>query len=528
MERLAGKVILLWGWRRALTAFLAGAVAAFSQPPFDFFAVGFVSFTVLVWLLDGAAGRPGERLLMRVLRPFLIGWWFGFGYFVAGLWWIGNALLVEADAFAWALPLAVLGVPALLALFYGVATALARLMWSDGPARIAAIALAFGIAEWLRTFVLTGFPWNAIGQAAMPIPPLMQSVGVVGMVGMNALTVLVFAMPAVLAERRGRIAGLSLAALLIVLHAGYGYVRISTADTAGEEPLVQVRLVQPSIVQSSKWDAGMRDTIFSTYLDMSRWPAQEGAPRPDLIVWPETSVPFILSERPDALVVLGQLVEEGQTLLLGAVRMEGAGAGQSARYYNSVTAINDSGETYDAIDKIRLVPFGEYLPLSDLLSRFGMSRLVESVADFSAGSQRRPIVTAGGVSALPFICYEIIFPGIAGYGDEDADLILNVTNDAWFGDTPGPYQHFRQAQIRAVEAGRPLVRSANNGISGVVDAYGRTIDAFAMNAVGVLDVAVPRQKLHAPVDPGLAGAGILVILGLWTSIASIRDRRRSD
>src|SRR5690606_36560334 len=215
MERLAGKVILLWGWRRALAAFLAGAVAALSQPPFDFFAVGFVSFTVLVWLLDGAAARPGERWPMRVLRSFLIGCWFGFGYFVAGLWWIGNALLVEAGAFAWALPLAVLGVPALLALFYGMATALARLMWSDGAARIAAIALAFGIAEWLRTFVLTGFPWNAIGQAAMPIPLLMQSVGVVGMVGMNALAVLVFAMPAVLAERRGRIAGLSLAALLM-------------------------------------------------------------------------------------------------------------------------------------------------------------------------------------------------------------------------------------------------------------------------------------------------------------------------
>src|SRR5690606_22152245 len=155
----------------------------------------------------------------------------------------------------------------------------------------------------------------------------------------------------------------------------------------------------------------------------------------------------ILSERPDALVALGELVEEGQTLLLGAVRMEGAGAGQSARYYNSVTAINDRGETYDAIDKIRLVPFGEYLPLSDLLSRCGMRRLVVSVAGFSACSQRRPIVTAGGVSALPFICYEIIFPGVAGYGDADADLILNVTTEAWFGYTPGPYQHSRQAEI---------------------------------------------------------------------------------
>ncbi|MEO3384833.1 apolipoprotein N-acyltransferase [Mesorhizobium sp. CAU 1741] len=528
MERLAGKVILLWGWRRALAAFLAGAVAALSQPPFDFFAVGFISFPVLVWLLDGAAGRPGERFVQRLLRPFLIGWWFGFGYFVAGLWWVGNALLVEADAFAWALPLAIFGLPALLAVFYGVATALARLAWSDGAGRIAAIALGFGVAEWLRTFVLTGFPWNAIGQAAMPVPLLMQTVTVIGMVGMNALVVLVFAMPAVLAARRGRIFGLSLAALLMMLHAGFGYYRLSTAQTASEEPLLHVRLVQPSIVQSSKWDAQMRDSIFSTYLDMSRRPQPAGSPPPDLIVWPETAVPFILSERPDALVALGELVEDGQTLMVGAVRMERGSADRSARYYNSVTAINDGGETYDAIDKIRLVPFGEYLPLSGLLSRLGMSRLVESVADFSAGSQRRPITTAGGVTALPFICYEIIFPGIAGHGGEDADLILNITNDAWFGDTPGPYQHFRQAQIRAVEAGRPLVRSANNGISGVVDAYGRTIDAFGMDAIGVLDIAVPRQRLTSAFDPRLAGMGVLVILGLWTILASIRDRRRFD
>ncbi|MBX9463613.1 MAG: apolipoprotein N-acyltransferase [Aquamicrobium sp.] len=527
MERLAGRVILLWGWRRALAAFLAGAVAALGQPPFDFFAACLIAFPVLVWLLDGAASAPGERLLRRVFRPFLTGWWFGFGYFLAGLWWTGNALLVEADLFAWALPLAVFGLPALLAVFHGLAAVIARLLWSDGLGRIAAIAFAFGAAEWLRGVVLTGFPWNAIGQAAMPIPLLMQSVGVVSMTGMNALAVFVFAMPALLASPRGRLAGFGLVGVLIAAHVGYGAWRLSTADAA-PDTLVNVRIVQPSIDQTEKWDATVRDRIFSTYLDLSARPQAEGAPRPDLIVWPETSVPFILADRPDALVALGELVADGQTLLVGAVRVEGGARPQDARYYNAVVGINAAGETYDAVDKIRLVPFGEYLPFTDLLGRLGMTRLVQSVSDFSSGGPRRSIETAGGVRALPFICYEIIFPGIAGYGTADADLILNVTNDAWFGDTPGPYQHFRQAQIRAVEAGRPMVRAANNGISGVVDAYGRVIDAFAVDAVGVLDVAVPSQRVASLGSPPLAGASFLVILGLWAALTCLISAYRTD
>lgn len=525
MERLAGKVILLWGWRRALVAVLAGALTALAQPPFDFFAVGFVSFPVLVWLLDGAAGVPGESLLRRAARPFLIGWCFGFGYFLGGLWWIGNALLVEADLFAWALPFAVFGIPALLALFYGFATLLARCLWSDGIARVAALAFGFAVAEWLRTFLLTGFPWNAIGQAAMPVPLLMQSLGVVGMVGMNALAAFVFAMPALLASNQHRKTGLALAAAIAALHVGYGMFRISTADPS-PQTLTTVRIVQPSIDQTQKWDASLREDIFRTYLDLSASPADQ-AKRPDLILWPETAVPFILSQRPDALTALGALVEEGQTLLAGAVRVEGDGS--SPRYYNAVIAIDDAGQIYDAADKVRLVPFGEYLPFSGILSRLGMQRLVHSVSDFSAGSSRHAITTASGVKAVPFICYEIIFPGMAGHGDADGDLILNVTNDAWFGDTPGPYQHFRQAQLRAVEAGRPLVRAANNGISGVIDAYGRVVDAFAINAVGVIDAAVPAQRLGpSPVRPSYIGAGILALLGLWALGAALLGVRERD
>ena len=522
MERLAGKVILLWGWRRALAAFLAGSLLALAQPPYDFFAVGFVSFPVLVWLLDGAASSPGEGWARRLRVPFLIGWWFGFGFFLAGLWWTGNALLVEADLFAWALPFAIFGLPALLAVFPAFAAVLARLLWSDGIGRIAALAFAFALAEWLRTFVLTGFPWNAVGQAAMPIPLLMQSVTIVGMEGMNALAVLVFAMPALLASDRDRARGAVLALLLVAAHAGFGAWRLAAGEGT-PETLAKVRIVQPSILQTQKWDAAEQDRIFATYLEMSARPA-EGA-EPDLIVWPETAVPFVLSERPDALTALGELIGPQQTLLAGAVRTEG---GPSGRYYNAVVAINGEGETFDAVDKLHLVPFGEYLPFSQVFSRIGLRQVVQSVAAFSPGSERHAIETRPGIRVLPFICYEIIFPHVAGHGGIDADIILNVTNDAWFGDTPGPYQHLRQAQIRAVEAGRPLVRAANNGISAVIDAKGRILDAFAIDAVGVLDVEVPRQHLASPVDPWIVAGAIMLAFCLWACFTGIGSRRRVD
>jgi apolipoprotein N-acyltransferase len=530
MERLAGWVILLWGWRRTLTAFLAGAFAVLAQAPYDFIAVCFISFPVLVWLLDGATASHRPGFFRKILPAFSIGWWFGFGYFLAGLWWIGGAVLIEAEDFAWALPFAVLGVPLMMAFFYGFATALARLLWTDGIGRIFALAFAFGIAEWLRTFVLTGFPWNAIGYAAMPIPLLMQSVSVVSMTAMNALAVFVFAMPALLAARKHLRTGMVLAVLLIATHVGYGYWRLSV-EIAPAEKTLALRIVQPSIDLNEKWDGAVRDRIFRTMLEFSSQPAEADAPKPQLILWPETAVPFLFTDRPDALVALGELLQDGQMLITGTIREEGGrGANAAARYYNSVVAINDKGEIVDAVDKVHLVPFGEYLPLSDWLARIGLTQIVAGPMDLSAGSERHALMLPGGIGALPFICYEIIFPALVAKDAASSDLLLNVTNDAWFGDTPGPYQHFRQAQIRAVETGKPLVRAANNGISGIVDERGRIIDALAINARGVIDAEVPIRPANVTEyhQQRLIGVVILLVFCLVSTFTFIRRKFRPN
>ncbi len=524
LSRIASRLLLLYGWRRYALSFLAGGLASFAQAPFDFFAVCLISFPVHVWLLDGAAVDSDARL-RRFLAPFATGWWFGFGYFLGGLWWVGNAMFVDLARYAWALPVAVLLLPALLALFYGLAAALARPFWSDGLGRIVALAAAFGIAEWLRAVVFTGFPWNAIGYAAMPVPAMMQSVGIVGMTGMNALAVLVFSLPALLAARRHRRMGIAILLVLAAVHVGFGWFRLSLP--AEGDDVLTARIVQPAIDQSEKWNSAVRDRIFQTFLEMSDESPADGAGRPQLILWPETSVPFILQDRPDALSALGELVHDDQVLLAGAVRVEGESAiDPDARFYNSVVGINSAGVMFDAVDKVHLVPLGEFVPLESWLSQIGITKLVELPGGFSAGTTRHAIEVAPGVGAVAYVCYEVIFPGIAVADTGDAALIVNVTNDGWFGRSPGPYQHFRQAQLRAVEAGRPMIRAANNGISGVVDARGRIVDALALDAVGILDVDVPlagSDRLRT-VHAGKIGWSIVLLLALVGVVFQLRNR----
>lgn len=531
MERIAESIMLSWGGRRMLVAFAAGALSVLALPPFNFFAVLFVSFPVLVWLLDGASGSAERGLLGRMRPAFATGWWFGFGYFVAGLWWLGNALLVDANGFAWALPLAVLGLPAVLAVFYGVATSCAWLLWSDGIGRIAALGAAFGLVEWARGFILTGFPWNTIGYAAMPAPLMMQSAELVGIYGMSALTVFVFSAPALVGTRRGAVAGMLAALVLFSGHIGYGWFALHRLD-AGEQPPTRaiIRIVQPAIDQSAKWDTDERERIFARLLQFSAVPPREGEPRPTHIVWPETALPFLLTENPGALSRIADMLPVGQTLVTGAVRFEDGVGGAPPRYYNTIYAIDDEGQIIGSADKAHLVPFGEYLPLEAWMRRFGFTPVAETFGGFSPADRRGLLALPGGLAAVPLICYEAIFPDMAHLPEGRASLLLNLTNDAWYGITPGPYQHLRQAQLRAVETRLPLVRGANNGISAVVDAGGRILGSLPLGEAGVFDIVLPPQSdqfLHMRIRQFNFGL-IIAIMVVLALVARRSKKQRLD
>ncbi|MGU3399382.1 apolipoprotein N-acyltransferase [Brucellaceae bacterium D45D] len=531
IEKIAGRITSLSGWRRALVAFLSGAFASLAQAPYDFLLAGFISFPVLIWLIDGVRISPDAGAIRRLFPAALVGWWFGFGYFVCGLWWIGTALLVDAEQFAWAVPLAVLGLPAFLSIFYAFATLIARGLWSGGIGRIFALSFGFALAEWLRSFLLTGFPWNAIGYAAMPTPLLMQSVAVVGLFGMSALAVVVFASPALLAGGRFARCGLALAAMIAVAHVGFGAWILSRAPAAGEQKGgLTIRIVQPSIAQALKWDDGERRSIFDKLIELTARPSVEDKPRPDVIVWPETAVPYLLSSTPQALARIGETLQPGQLLLTGAVREQMSADGSAPRYYNSILSINDEGRIIGAADKVHLVPFGEYLPFESFLRGLGLQEVVEMPGGFTAAPSRHPVAVMNNIHFLPLICYEAIFPDELGFSGPKVDAILNVTNDAWYGDTPGPYQHFRQAQLRAVEQGLPLIRAANNGISAVTDAYGRITNHLSLNEIGVIDADLsPARAPFWGKAPGLIQTVIALLTLLAASVAfRLSFHRRFD
>lgn len=486
MDRLANAVVLSWGWRRRGIAFAAGALSSLSQPPFFAFPLLWITLPVLVWLLDGAVAQGRSGRVRRLPPAFAAGWWFGFGYFLAGLWWIGAAFLVEADTFGWLMPLAVVALPAGLALFWGLGAMAAQVLWSDDWRRIFALGAGLGGAEWLRGHIFTGFPWNLLGYALTAGEVMMQSAALFGVYALNVLAVVIFAAPA--AERSRSVAPIMLSFAAVAALGAYGLIRLAGADV-GFVPETRIRIVQPALDQLQKWDPANKDEVLSTYFRLS---SPEGAALMPgtVLVWPESAFPFPLTREPGVLAAIAELLPPGATLVTGAYRTETLSNGER-HVFNSIYTIADDGAVLDAYDKTHLVPFGEYLPAADLLRRLGLRQLVRY--GFTAGP-RRPLVTLPkGLSFAPLICYEVVFPGAVLPRGPRPDFLLNVTNDGWFGTTIGPYQHFHQARVRAVEEGLPLIRAANTGISGKIDPYGRVV------AVGTLGVT-------ASIDTGLARA----------------------
>lgn len=498
---LIAKLRASTGFRRQLAAFVAGALTTLALAPFNFLPICFFTFPVLIFLLDGVyssqEGRHGYRLAA------LTGWSFGFGYFVAGLWWLASAMFIDLAAYGWTIPFAIFGLPAVLALFFALATFIQAAVCRLGYGRIVALGFAFGIAEWLRGSLLTGFPWNEVGYLAMSIPLLMQSSAVIGLYGVNALAVMVFATPALLGERGkettdNRILGFSIAFLLVLFDIGFGLYRLyplaTPEETAAQADHIRVRLIQPSIPQTEKIDDTARLANFNLQLALTSAPTLHNAPLPDLVVWAETSVPYVFEYAPGAARRLGEALQDGQLALVGTVRAERL-PGLDPILFNALEVINSRGEIIASADKVHLVPFGEYLPLSDLFSRLGMSAIAQVAGGYTEGLVRQSIPLDNGITLLPLICYEAIFPTEMDYEGASANVIVNISNDAWFGTTPGPWQHFQQARLRAVEQGLSLIRATNNGISAVVDPYGRIIAKLEYNAVGFIDSAVPIMSV---------------------------------
>ena len=489
------------GWRRSALAAGLGALAATALPPAHALPLLLVSFTGLVWLIH-ASRSPWHAAVA--------GWWFGLAHFICGIYWIGAALLTDPSRFGWMVAPAVIGLSAGFALFPALAAFAARLPALSCAGRVLALAVTWTAAEWLRGTIFGGFPMNLMGTVWAPSLGMVQGAALAGVHGLSFVTVLAAAAPAALAASRvdespGRrpwlLPGAAFALLAAVWIGGQARLALAPDQAAGD---IRLRLVQANIAQTLKWQEGERAAAIARHLSLSQG---DGFAAADVVIWPEAAVTFLLNESPRLKAFVSRAAPPGGYLITGAPRRTRS-AGRTIAFWNSLHVLDPAGAIAARYDKHHLVPFGEFIPLRAVLP---LPLLAYGGRDHSAGPGPRTLSLPGLPPFSPLICYEAIFPGeavAAGVSpDERPHWLLNITNDAWFGHTAGPYQHFQAARFRAVEEGMPLVRVANTGISAVVDSYGRVVGRLGLGETAVLD---------APLPPPLAAPPPMARLGLWT------------
>lgn len=482
---LPGRLAALGPWQRRGVLFGLGALTVLGLPPVDAWPVAFLTLPALIWMLEGAHSRKAA---------FGTGWWFLFGYFFVGWYWISNALLVFSASFAWMIPFALIGLPGAMAIYGGLALLVPHLLLGPGPqrrvARILLTVAALGGADILRGLLLTGFPWNTFGYLWSGTEPLSQAAALVGLYGLGLMVLLSGALPA-LAANGGRMAAAGLAAALLIPAMVYaaGAVRLAGAP----DPVAQqadparpgIRMVQANIPQREKWRSTFRERNLQMHLTDSV------ADRPDwvrTILWPETAAAFLVENSDDYRAAMARYaVPEGGYLITGAPRR----TKQPEALHNSIVAVDHHASVVATYDKAHLVPFGEYVPLGRYLPFGGVA---SGALDYSPGPGPRTIRLPGLPPLSPLICYEVIFPGAVTDPADRPEWLLNATNDAWYGRTAGPYQHLQHARLRAVEEGLPLVRPANTGVSIAFDAFGREIGRIPLETRGVLDFRLPPAE----------------------------------
>ncbi|MCE6968766.1 apolipoprotein N-acyltransferase [Cereibacter sphaeroides] len=479
-------------------AFAAGLVMATGQAPLGLWWLALPALVALTGLVASAATARRAALLA------LLG---GAGHFALALSWIVEPFLIDVERYGWMAPFALVLMAFGLALFWGAAG------WLSGRLapghRAIGFATTLAAAELARGYLLTGFPWAMIGHVWVGAWPA-QVASLVGPSGLTLMTTLAAALPVALRWR-----GLALSAALVGAMAGFGLWRLGQPEP--EPPGLTLRLVQPNAAQSMKWDPALAASHFGRLLSFTA-----AGPRPDLAIWPETSVPYMLDRSPG-------LLEEVAASGRGAPVVIGIQRGEGWRFWNSLAVVAPDARLVATYDKHHLAPFGEYVPLGDLMfDLFGLRAFAAQEGyGYSAGDGPKVLDLGPRLGrVLPLICYEAVFPQDLRT-DTRADWILQITNDAWFGTFNGPYQHLAQTRLRAIEQGLPLVRVANTGVSALIDARGRVLAELPLGQAGYKDVALPAPLPATPFSKLGEMPVLFVLAGLCGFLFRPRGMRRA-
>ena len=479
-----------------LSSLALGALAVLALPPYYIFPILFLSFGGLFYLVNKAETKK---------RSFALGYWFGFGFFSFGLSWIGNALLIDAETLGWLYPIVFIACGGFFGLFFAFPVFFCR-FFKTMPTQILAFAGIFVIFEWIRSFIFTGFPWNMLGSTLAFSPFAIQLASVIGTYGLSLLVILICSWPVIYFTNK-RKKNLILPILLIVIITVFGFARLTWFKDKTESDIT-LRLVQPSIPQSMKWEEDAAEKNFNEYIELSTKPGFENV---DLVIWGETATPFLLDRNEKKMEQIKQAIPENGYLITGVVRFEEDKDGHN-RPLNSMFILDKEG-VIDFYDKAHLVPFGEYIPFRSFLPET-IKPITKIISDFKAGDGHKNIYLDERIPSLgALICYEIIFPSEVLDNDDKPKWLLNLTNDGWYGDSSGPRQHLVSTQLRAVEEGITIVRVANSGISAIISPVGEILGQIPLNQKAAFDTKLP-EKIETNTLYGEFGNLLSLVLSL--------------
>ena len=500
-------------WQQWSTLVALGGVGNLAFAPLHFV---WVLIPVLSGLLSLVTAVSTRR------AAFALGWWFGLGHFLVGFYWVGNAFIV-ADIGLLAGILSVVLLSVVSAVSIGVVAFFCNFVRTSGLNQLVFFASLWTAAEWCRSFlVLGGFPWNLMGYVWGFSDAMVQVTSVTGVFGLSAMTVFCAAAASPLlngtfpVSLRGLKVLFAALALMFSIWLG-GMIRL---DAASEDMFdgIRLRLVQANITQHHKWSTELREAHFKTHLELSRRPSPNKITH---VIWPETATPYALGTDANARSLLGTVTPAGGLLITGSIRVSDKQQ-DPLQIWNGLRVVSVSGEIVGSYDKRRLVPFGEYVPFRGWLP---IEKLVEGSQDYSRGAGKRTLNLPGLPLVAPLICFEVIFPGSIVDKQHRPEWLLNLTNDAWYGRTAGPYQHLVQARFRAVEEGLPLIRAANTGISASIDAYGRIVTSLELGRRGVLDTGLPTGLSEGTFYSRQGDAPVLFVVLFIIGITFVRRIR---
>ena len=471
---------------------LVGLNLALGQMPFD---LPFWSFSSLLVL-----GLIWEKYKPSKSEALIWGLGLGFGYFGLTFFWIVEPFLIKPNQTGWLAPFAVVGLVIRLSFILAVNFFLAS-KFGEGKrsvVRLLILAAFLVLSEVMRSEWLLNFPWGLISSIWINTP-VAQGLSLFGPYWLSALTI----SSAFLISRPwiGSLTGFS---IIIALYS-FGYERLKMGVSERVEP-IRVRIVQPNIQQSEKWKPEFSQLFLNKHIELSK---KTNTARIDLIIWPETSISYGIQNNKKIRDFISNDIQV--PLILGARRFDS----KQRRLYNSAFLLSEEGNVTEFYDKVKLVPFGEYIPFGNILAKFSISGLAtDRLMGFSKGASKNLIITEKFGSFLMLICYEAIFPSGSRNPENKASWIVHITNDAWFGGLSGPYQHLTLARMRAIEQGLPMVRSANTGVSAIIDPYGGIISKIGMDREGYLDGSLPERL--SPTLYSHLGANFfnLIIIGM--------------